>query len=42
MLGSRLENITSLFDKEICTLNKNDAVTIWGGSGDVNNNKTNV
>jgi len=42
MPGSKRENITCLADKEIGTLSKDDAVIIWGGSNDVNNNKTNV
>jgi hypothetical protein len=37
-----LENVTHLADNEISTLNKEDALIIWGGSNDVNRNEINV
>lgn len=40
MPGSRLQNITKLARKEIAGFSKEDMVIIWGGSNDVNRNKS--
>ncbi|GFG35717.1 hypothetical protein Cfor_10551 [Coptotermes formosanus] len=42
MPGARLKNIICLATKEISSLNKDDAVIIWGGSNDINKNEVNI